>query len=145
MLTGKTGATPSETPPVPCGTGDVVLELGGSIGAAVIYTGPELEGDELEIRPAGAPWIGTHVAVRERRLENGPRWAALFMPLYEGTYQVRLKDAPASPTVSMAVQGRSDLPGRVARRDKAFVVVGPLGRAHEGATKMQKGWPAKSA
>jgi hypothetical protein len=103
--TGKTAITPSETPPVPCGTGDVVLELGGSIGAAVIYTGPDLEGDELEIRPAGAPWIGTHVAVRERRLESGPRWAALFMPLHAGNYQVRVKDEPTSPTVSMTIRG----------------------------------------
>ena len=105
MPTGKTGPSRSEAPPVPCGTGDVVLELGGTIGAAVIYTGPELDGDELEIRPAGAPWTGTHVAVRERRLQSGPRWAALFMPLHEGTYQVRLKDELTSPTVSMAVRG----------------------------------------
>ena len=51
MPTGKTGPSPSETPPVPCGAGDVVLELGDNIGAAVIYTGPELDGGELEIPP----------------------------------------------------------------------------------------------
>jgi hypothetical protein len=102
---GKATAVHGETPAVPCGAGDVVIELGGAVGAAVVYTGPELEGDEVEIRPTGAPWLGTHVAVRERRLEGGPRWAALFMPLHEGAYQVRLKGNPSSPTVSMRVEG----------------------------------------
>jgi hypothetical protein len=110
MVLGETGVAPRGTPPLPCGAGDVVVELGGNVGAAVVYTGPELEGDEVEIRPAGFPWLGTHVAVRERRLEAGPRWAALFMPLREGPYQVRLKDDPASPTITMLVEG-----GRVAR------------------------------
>jgi hypothetical protein len=45
------------------------------------------------------------VAVRARRLESGPRWAALFVPLHEGNYQVRVKDEPTSPTVSMTIRG----------------------------------------
>jgi hypothetical protein len=105
MLASQGAALHGGTPPVPCGAGDVVLELGGNIGAAVVYTGPELEGDEVEIHPTGAPWLGTHVAVRERRLQGGPRWAALFMPLHEGAYQVRLKGDPSSPPVDMRVEG----------------------------------------
>ncbi len=94
---------------VPCGEGQVVLELGGTIGAGVLFTGPELDGDEIEIRPTGTPWLGTHVAVRERRLGTGRRWAALFVPLHAGMYELRLKGEPRSPLVSMEVQG-----GRVA-------------------------------
>jgi hypothetical protein len=131
--------------PVLCGAGDVVLEVGGNIGAGIVFTGPELEGDEMEIHPSGAPWLGTHVAVRERRLGTGSRWAALFVPLRAGNYEVRLKDQPFSPTLSMVVEGgrvaQVEWPaGQVPRRPRFGG-----GTPHEGATKMQNGWPSKSA
>jgi hypothetical protein len=103
---------PAEPVPGASGVGEVVLEVGGEIGAAVIFTGAELEGEEIEIRSANAPWTGTHVAVRERRLCNGSRWAALFGSLREGAYEARLKGRSGSPVIRLEVSG-----GRVAPVD----------------------------
>ncbi len=103
---------PAESPPEPSGAGEVLVELGGNIGAAVLFTGPELDGEEIEIRPTGAPWSGSHVAVRERRLESGPRWAALFGSLPAGPYEVRLKGDPCSPILKLEVEGGHIAQGR---------------------------------
>ena len=101
--------------PVPFATGDAGRSRPGPgrsssssvaiLAPAVLFTGPELDGEEIEIRPTGAPWSGTHVAVRERRLVSGPRWAALFGSLPAGTYQVRLKGDPYSPILKLDVEG----------------------------------------
>ena len=80
-----------------CGPGTVVVDIGGQNGAAIVYTAPELDARELEIRLAGSPWDGTHVAVRERRVAGGSRWAAFFGPLCRGTYEVRFNDSRRSP------------------------------------------------
>ena len=70
----------------------------------MIYTGPELDGDELE-SPGGRS-VDRYPRRRPGApVQSGPRWAALFVPLHEGTYHVRLKDEPTSPAVSMAVRG----------------------------------------
>jgi hypothetical protein len=102
----------AEPSPEPSGAGEVLVELGGNIGAAVLFTGPELNGEEIEIRPTGAVWSGTHVAVRERRLESGPRWAALFGSLPAGAYEVRLKGDPSSPILKLEVEGGHIAQGR---------------------------------
>jgi hypothetical protein len=103
MTTSRSGHT--ETVPGPSGVGEVVLEVGGNTGAAVIFTGADLEGEEIEIRSAGTPWAGTHVGVRERRLCNGSQWAALFGSLREGSYEARLKGDGSSPVITIEVNG----------------------------------------
>src|SRR6202012_161009 len=57
---------PEEQAPGPS-EGAVFVEVGEGVGAAVIRTGPDLDGAELEIRPASGEWRGVHTAVRERR------------------------------------------------------------------------------
>jgi hypothetical protein len=109
MCPGTEPAAAPEASPAPSGAGEVVIEVGGNIGAAAIFTAAELEGEEIEIRPVGAPWTGAHVAVRERRLPDGSRWAALFGALPEGDYEARLKEADGCPVVSLKIEG-----GRVA-------------------------------
>jgi hypothetical protein len=111
MMT-TTGPIQAEAVPGPSGVGEVVLEVGGATGAAVIFTGADLGGEEIEIRSSGTPWSGTHVAVRERRLCNGSRWAALFGSLPEGGYEARLKGDPGSPVIRIQVSG-----GRVVSTD----------------------------
>jgi hypothetical protein len=76
-------------------TGWVVLDIGGDIGAAVIFTGGALDAAEIEIRRCGSPWDGTHVAVRARPSPGGPVFAAVFGQLNEGCYEMRLR--PADP------------------------------------------------
>jgi hypothetical protein len=70
----------------------VVADIGGDVGAAVIYTPETLAGLEIEIRSAGCKWDGTHTAVRERHLNGAVVWAAFFAALPAGRYEVRLRE-----------------------------------------------------
>jgi hypothetical protein len=67
----------------------VVLDIGPHAGALVVYTGPELVGEEIEIRPQGEPWRGVHTEVRERRVHSGTVHAGLFDRLSPGLYDLR--------------------------------------------------------
>ena len=80
--------------------GPAVLDLGAEVGAAVIYTTAALDQAELEIRPVGGVWDGTHTAVRKR---PGPVHAALFFGLREGEYDVRVRGT--EPVLSVRIVG----------------------------------------
>ena len=90
--------TPSEE-------GSVVVDIGGDVGAAIVSTPASLVGSEIEIRPCGAAWDGTHVAVRERQVSGGELHAALFSGLKHGTYEVRLRGDDASAVATLTVTG----------------------------------------
>ena len=81
---------PASTP------GSVVLDIGGSAGALVVYTDGVLAGAEIEIRPCGQPWRGVHTAVRPRHVASGVRWAGVFGSLPAGRYDLRVREGPAS-------------------------------------------------
>jgi hypothetical protein len=81
-------------------TGAVVLDIGGNIGAAVVLTPPTMDELEIEIRPAGAEWDSTHVAVRKRLQPHRPEmYAAVFPALASGTYDLRVRFAPRDTTI----------------------------------------------
>jgi hypothetical protein len=91
-------------------TGSVVVDIGGAVGAAVVRTPGGLAGAEIEIRPAGAAWDGTHVTVIPRLVDRGVIYAALFPGLPEGRYEVRRRGgSEGGPTLTVEVRG-----GRVA-------------------------------
>ncbi len=75
----------------PSGEGTVVLDIGGTRGAAIVYTPATLDGLEIEIRRAGRPWDGTHTAVRRRDLRRAVAYAGVFGSLEAGPYQLRLR------------------------------------------------------
>jgi hypothetical protein len=75
----------------PSGTASVMTDIGGDRGAAVLYVPEELAGPEIEIRPVGTPWDGTHTGVRERHVGASVIWAAFFGSLAAGRYEVRVK------------------------------------------------------
>jgi hypothetical protein len=89
----------------PSEKGSVVVDIGGDVGAAIVSTPASLVGSEIEIRPCGAAWDGTHVAVRERHVAGGVTHAALFPGLEFGNYEVRLKGVAASPVTTFTVSG----------------------------------------
>ena len=82
-----------------------MLDIGGHVGAAIVYTPASLAGDEIEIRAAGDPWDGTHVAVRPRSIPSGLVHAAVFESLVQGTYEVRVRAQDAGPRCRFAVAG----------------------------------------
>ena len=81
-----------------------MADVGGDVGAAVVYTPEGLVGRELEIRPLGRAWDGTHTAVRERHVGASTLWAGFFGALPAGRYQVRLR-GDASRSIDVSVVG----------------------------------------
>jgi hypothetical protein len=67
-------------------TEPVVLDLGGDLGALVIYTDPRLLHTEIEISPAGDDAERSHKDVLERVLPGRSLYAAVFDRMRAGTY-----------------------------------------------------------
>jgi hypothetical protein len=95
-----------ESLPEPGGTGSVVLDIGGDVGAAVVTAPVSLAGTEVEIRRRGARWDGTHVTVRARHLSDGVVHAAIFQSLTRGGFEVRVRGSgPNGPITAFEVKG----------------------------------------
>jgi hypothetical protein len=78
----------------PSGEGSVVLDIGGTKGAAIVFAPGRLAGIEIEIRRADGPWDGTHTAIRRRDLRHAVAYAGVFGSLEAGAYQLRLRGQP---------------------------------------------------
>jgi len=109
----------------PSGPGSVVLDIGPHAGALVLNAGEDLAGAEIEIRPGGGTWTGTHTAVRERHANGRVLYAGVFGSLAEGTYDVRLKGGgPGSFNLTVQVAAGSvtqaTVPAGAARRGAPF-------------------------
>ena len=93
----------------PSGEGSVVLDIGGTRGAAIVFTPQSMAGAEIEIRPADRPWDGTHTAVRRRDLGEAVAYAGVFGSLAAGPYQVRLRggeeEGDDRPVLDLTVVG----------------------------------------
>jgi hypothetical protein len=81
------------------GPGTVVLELGPGIGALILYTSADLDGEEIEISRDGEP--RTHSRVRPRHMPGQTRYAAVYPSLPAGRYTVWRDERPAA-TVAVA-------------------------------------------
>jgi hypothetical protein len=64
----------------------VVLDIGGEIGALIVYTDPALLHTEIEISPAGEDAARSHKDVLERVLGGRSVYAAVFDNLPGGAY-----------------------------------------------------------
>ncbi len=95
----------------PSGPGTVVMEVGGDIGALILYTPAELDGQEIEISRDGEPARRdgepaakrTHSQVRARHMAAGTRYAAVYPGLVAGSYTVW--DHAGQPAASVVVSG----------------------------------------
>jgi hypothetical protein len=75
----------------PAVTDNLLLDIGGDIGALVIHTDPGRDQAEIEISPAddGADAdTRTHNVARARQTPAGVRYAAVFPALAAGRYTV---------------------------------------------------------
>jgi hypothetical protein len=80
----------------------VVLDIGRDVGALIIYTKPELHGQEIEVSPRGTGARRTHVQVLERRVKDRPVFAAVFPGLRAGDYEIWEDAAYIGGTVTIA-------------------------------------------
>jgi hypothetical protein len=85
----------TEVVPEHSGEGTVVLDIGGTRGAAIVVTPGSLAEFEIEIRPAGGRWDGTHTGIRRRDLRDSVAYAGVFGSLEAGAYQLRLRGVTA--------------------------------------------------
>jgi hypothetical protein len=81
----------------------VVLDIGRDVGALIIYTDPELHGEEIEIGPRGSGRKRVHVEVLERRINDRPVFAAVFFGLRAGNYDIC--EGAATPSACVTIVG----------------------------------------
>jgi hypothetical protein len=74
----------------------VVLEIGGEIGALLLYTDADLVGSEVEISLQGHDDQRQHKEVLQRPLGGRTVYAAAFDHLREGAYTLWLDDVARS-------------------------------------------------
>jgi hypothetical protein len=65
-----------------------VLDVGGNVGALVLYTPADLAGEELQLLPGDPGHSLVHTEVRERRLGENVLYAAVYAALLAGDYVV---------------------------------------------------------
>jgi hypothetical protein len=82
-------------------TENVVLEIGGELGALVLYTDSVLLHEEIEISPAADDTRRSHKDVLERRVAGRPVYTAVFDRLERGTYTLWHRDEPLARDVAI--------------------------------------------
>ncbi len=85
----------------PSGPGTVVMDVGGDIGALILYTPAAMDGREIEISRDGPPGARrTHSQVRARHMPAGTSYAAVYQGLSAGVYTIWDEhDRPAARAV----------------------------------------------
>lgn len=63
-----------------------VVDIGEDVGALVLYTSPDLRGQEIEVSPKDNPAWRTHTAILERKFNGQIIYAGLYMSLEAGDY-----------------------------------------------------------
>lgn len=80
-----------------------LLDIGGDVGAVVVYSSSRPPSGELQMQPAGTPSGRFHTGVHRHVLTGGPVFVALFPQVVEGTYDVL--DERGSPCARVVVRG----------------------------------------
>lgn len=76
----------------------VVLDIGGDVGALIVYAEAGLYDQPIEVSPEGADEQKFHQHVLERPMPDGTTYAAVFDKIVEGKYtlwlhgQARVRD-----------------------------------------------------
>jgi hypothetical protein len=100
----------SEPHPERVHTGEVILDIGDDRGGLIVYTGPELRAQEIEVFPVTDPGHKTHTDVQERVFGGQTIFTAVFAPLPIGPYEISQPADRAGQTVHIA-------PGQVTELD----------------------------
>ena len=79
----------------------VVLEIGGDLGALVVYADAALHGAEIEISPADDDANRSHKEVLHRPVAARPTYAAVFDRIAGGSYTLWMHDAAVTRGVAV--------------------------------------------
>ena len=80
-----------------------VLDIGGQVGALVVYLAAEPPTGELEACPVDDPTARFHTGVHHRAIAHGFAWTAVFPEVHEGSYH--LLDDDGAPLARVRVAG----------------------------------------
>ena len=84
----------------------LVLDIGGDVGALILYADEDLIGREIDITPAGEHHHhGVHTAIRRRRAADRDTVCGVYPELKEGAYTVWGLDG--SPIAHLRIEGGS--------------------------------------
>jgi len=99
----------------------VVLEIGGELGALIIYTDADMHGREIEISPTGDDGKRSHKDVLERSLGGTPAFSAVFDQIPDGSYTLWVDDIARARDVRVGggEVGELDWRGDAALRETA--------------------------
>jgi hypothetical protein len=100
---------------------DAVLDIGGDIGALILYTDAAYNGREIEVSPIDEPdhrhehddehddehehHHRTHTAIHERRSGGQVTYAGIYVELKAGSYRIWTDD-PSLPDRVMIIGGQ---------------------------------------
>jgi hypothetical protein len=123
----------------PSGPGTVVLDVGGTTGALVLYVPAGLDGAEIEISLVGHPGARrTHALVRQRRAGPRVQHAAVYPGLAAGEYLIWA--GPGAPAGPVTVPGGQVTSYRLAGvRDCGTAGPGTARRSRTAASRAA--WP----
>jgi hypothetical protein len=82
---------------------DVVLDIGGDIGALVLYTNADRDGEEIELSRAAPGAERFHNQVHERRFNGRVLFAAVYPEVEAGEYHI-WGDGP-DPVGTVTIRG----------------------------------------
>jgi len=72
----------------------VVLDIGGDLGALIVHTDAGMVGVEVEISATGHDRDRSHKEVLEREIQGRPAWTAVFDKVRAGSYTLWVHDIP---------------------------------------------------
>ena len=78
-----------------------VLDIGGDIGAVLVYLDDPTPSGELEARPLGEPARRFHTGVHPRQLLGCHTYVALYPEVVAGTYEILDDDLEPIATVDV--------------------------------------------
>ncbi len=151
MTATERDGAPVERLPGPSGAGTVVLDIGESQGALVVYADAGRDGVELEIRADGDDWTGRHVAVRRRDVQGASCCAAVFDRLAPAVYELRECRSDTPPRLRATVEAARvveawwpDEPGRVRAGLESAAIEARHGEGDAGVADAGPGRSARS-
>jgi hypothetical protein len=102
----------------------VVLEIGGDLGALIVYTDPDMHGVEVEISRSGEDGTRSHKDVLERSLGGRAAFSAVFDQISEGSYTLWVADTARARDVRISGGKVAELDWRSAREADALLAAG---------------------
>jgi hypothetical protein len=99
----------------------VVLEIGGDLGALIVYTDADMHGVEIEISRSGEDGRRSHKDVLERSLGGRPAFSAVFDQIREGSYTLWFEDTARARDVHVSGGNVAELDWRSAREPDAVL------------------------